>query len=139
MSSSAKFGRFLSVGLTNTVVGFLLFQFFLSALGFHYLIANVLVFVTWIWFGYELQRRWTFRAKASASSFGKYAVNQIAILGLATLLLWMLVHVLTLQPAFAYIVSMGVATAIQYFLTLLWVFREKSSGDRMLSSEVVES
>ena len=122
LSSFAKFGRFLVVGLVNATAGFFLFLFFLSALGLHYLLANVMVFVTWVWFGFELQRRWTFRAKASGVAFGKYLVSQIAFLGLGSLLLWTLVEALALRAEVAYLLALGLVTGLLYLSTLLWVF-----------------
>lgn len=117
-----RFARFLMVGLANAVAGFLLFVFFFSGLGFHYLVANVLVFVTWAWFGFELQRRWTFRATATIVAFGKYLVNQIAFLGLGSALLWTLVEAFTLRAEFAYLLTLGLVTAGIYLSSLLWVF-----------------
>lgn len=116
------------VGLANAVAGFLLFVIFFSALGFHYLVANVFVFVTWAWFGFELQRRWTFRAEASRDAFGKFLVNQIAFLGLGSALLWTLVEILTLRPEFAYLLTLGIVTIGMYLSSLLWVFRGTGSS-----------
>ena len=123
ISTSFRFGRFLVVGFVNAVASFLLFYIYLTALGAHYLVANVLVFVTWVWFGFELQRRWTFRAKASGVTFGKFLLNQIAFLGLGSVLLWTLVEVLTVRAEFAYLLTLGIVTAGMYLSSLLWVFR----------------
>jgi len=123
-----RFGRFLAVGLVNSGAGFFLFLFFFSALGFHYLVANGLVFVTWAWFGFELQRRWTFRARATIVAFGKFLVNQIAFLGLGSVLLWTLVETFTLRAEFAYLLTLGIVTAGMYLSSLLWVFRGTVTG-----------
>lgn len=123
-----RFGRFLAVGLVNTAAGFFLFLFFFTALGVHYLVANGLVFVTWAWFGFELQRRWAFRATATIVAFGKYLVNQIAFLGLGSALLWTLVEAFTLRAEFAYLLSLGLVTAGIYLSSLLWVFRGTGSS-----------
>jgi putative flippase GtrA len=122
LPSLRKFGRFLVVGLVNATAGFFLFLFFFSALGLHYLLANVLAFVTWVWFGFQLQRRWTFRAKASSFAFGKYLVSQIFFLGLGSLLLWTLVEALALRAEVAYLLTLGLVTGLLYLSTLLWVF-----------------
>ena len=121
-SSFAKFGRFLVVGLVNATAGFFLFLFFFSALGLHYLLANVLVFVTWAWFGFELQRQWTFRAKPSSIAFGKFLANQVVFLGLGTLLMWALVGALNLRAEFAYLLTLGLVTVGMYLSSLLLVF-----------------
>ncbi len=128
LSSFGKFGRFLVVGLVNTAAGFFLFLFFFTALGVHYLVANGLVFVTWAWFGFELQRRWAFRATATIVAFGKYLVNQIAFLGLGSALLWTLVEAFTLRAEFAYLLTLGIVTAGMYLSSLLWVFRRTGTS-----------
>lgn len=121
-SSFAKFGRFLVVGLVNAIAGFFLFLFFFSTLGLHYLLANMLVFVTWAWFGFELQRRWTFRARPSSVAFGKFLANQVAFLGLGTLMMWALVGALNLHAEFAYLLTLGMVTVGMYSSSLLLVF-----------------
>lgn len=118
----AKFSRFLAVGLLNAVVGFLLFLLFFSVLGLHYLLANVLVFISWVWFGFELQRRWAFRAKASSAAFGKHLLNQIAFTLLGSILLWVLVEGLNVRPELAYIFTLGIVTVGIYVSSLFWVF-----------------
>ena len=123
-----RFGRFLAVGLVNAAAGFFLFLFFFSTLGVHYLVANVLVFVTWAWFGFELQRRWTFRATRTIVAFGRFLLNQIAFLGLGSLLLWTLVEIFTVRAEFAYLLTLVMVTAGMYLSSLLWVFRGTRSS-----------
>lgn len=118
----AKFSRFLAVGLLNAVAGFLLFLLFFSVLGLHYLIANVLVFISWVWFGFELQRIWAFRAKASDAAFGKYLLNQIVFTLLGSILLWLLVEGFTVRPELGYIFTLGIVTVGIYMSSLFWVF-----------------
>lgn len=122
LSGFGKFGRFLAVGITNGAAGFVLFLFFFTALGLHFLVANVLAFVTWAWFGFELQRRWTFRAATSSVAFGKFLGNQIVFLGLSSLLMWTLVQVFTLRAEFAYLLTLGTVAVGMYLSSLFWVF-----------------
>ena len=126
-----RFGRFLAVGLVNAVAGFFLFLFFFSSLGLHYLVANMLVFVTWAWFGFELQRRWTFRVTPSRVAFGKFLANQVAFLWLGSVLLWTLVEALALRAEFAYLLTLGMITVGMYFSSLLLVFPRGSRKSRM--------
>lgn len=122
LSGAAKFGRFLIIGMINAAAGFVLFLFFFRALGLHYFLANVLVFVTWAWFGFELQRRWTFRAVTSGVAFGKFLGNQILFLGLLSLLMWTLVEVSSVRAEFAYLLALGVVAVGMYLVSLFWVF-----------------
>jgi putative flippase GtrA len=118
----AKFTRFLVVGLFNAVVGFLLFLLFFSVAGFHYLLSNVLVFISWVWFGFELQRRLVFRVKASGAAFGKHVLNQILFTAVGSALLWVLVNGLNTRPELAYIFTSGIVTAGIYLSSLFWVW-----------------
>lgn len=117
-----KFSRFLAAGLFNALAGVLLFVFFFSVLGFHYLLANLLVFVSWAWFGFELQRRWVFRAQASSLAFGKYAINHILSTIFGSILLWFFVEELNTPPILGYLFALGVMTAAIYLSSLFWVF-----------------
>lgn len=118
----AKFSRFLGVGLFNAVVGFLLFLLFFSVLGLYYLLANVLVFISWVWCGFELQRRWAFRAQASGAAFGRYFLNQIVCTVVGSFLLWVLVEGFTVRPELGYIFTLGIVTVGMYVSSLFWVF-----------------
>lgn len=122
-SGLGKFGRFLVVGAANAFAGFVLFLFFFTMLDFHYLVANVLVFVAWAWFGFELQRRWTFRVVATGVAFGKFLVNQVVSVGLGSMLLWTLVEVFTIRVELAYLLTLGLVTGVLYLSSLLWVYR----------------
>lgn len=118
-----RFGRFLTVGLANAAAGYFLFLLFFSALDFHYLVANMLAFLTWVWFGFDLQRRWTFRAKPSAVAFWKFLANQLAFLGLGSVLLGLFVEVLSLRAEIAYVMTLGIVTVGMYLSSLVLVFR----------------
>lgn len=122
-STQAQLSRFLIVGLANGAAGFLLFIVFFRVLGFNYLLANMSVFVTWAWFGFELQRRWTFKAEASRVSFGKFIINQIAFLALGSLIMGTLVELFAAPPELAYVITLAVVTSGIYLSSLRWVFR----------------
>jgi putative flippase GtrA len=119
----AKFARFLAVGLFNAFAGFLLFILFFRILGLHYLLANVLVFISWAWFGFELQRRWAFRVESSGVAFSRYLLNQIVFTLFGSVLLWILVEGLQSGPELAYLLTLGIVTLGIYVSSLLWVFR----------------
>ena len=93
----------------------------------HYLVGHVLAFVTWVWFGFELQRRWTFRVLTSREAFRKFLFNQVFFLGLGSLLLWTTVEVLNVCAELAYLMTLGVVTAAVYLSSFLWVFRQPNS------------
>ena len=122
----AKFIRFLAVGLLNAAAGFLLFLLFFSILGLHYLLAKVLVFISWVWFGFELQRRWAFRARASSAAFGKHLLNQIVFTLIGSILMVLLVEGFDVRPELAYIFTLGMVAVGMYVSSLFWVFGRTS-------------
>lgn len=121
-SSLAGFSRFIVFGVLNASAGFLLFLLFFRVLGIHYLAANVLVLGTWAWFGFELQRRWAFRAEKSRKSFIRFLAMRIPLVPLSASLLWAMVEILNLHEEIAYILTIGVITGGSYLVSVLWVF-----------------
>lgn len=119
----SQFSRFLVVGLINAVAGFLLFLLFFGLCGWHYLLANMLVFISWAWFGFELQRRWAFRTDLFRGNFSKYLINQTVFVAIGTLALFVFVQFVRLRPELAYVVTLGVTTAGMYLSSRFWVFR----------------
>lgn len=122
-SGLSRFGRFVMVGVLNSAVGFLLFLLFFNVLEIHYLVANLLVFASWVWFGFELQRRWAFRAEKGRKSFTRFLAMRIPLVPLSTSLIWTMVEVLHLREEFAYILTISLVTAGIYLVSVFWVFR----------------
>lgn len=118
-----KLCRFLAAGLANASAGFLLFVIFFNMFRLHYLAANVLVFMTWTWFGYELQRRWAFQAPKTKKGLQRYVLNQIGFAIVASGLLWLLVEQFSVEPNLAYLISLGFITVGIYLASRLWIFR----------------
>ena len=123
ISSLPEFWRFLIAGLVNALAGFSLFLLFFGVFGWHYLVSNVLVFLSWAWFGYELQRRWVFTIPSSRQAFLKYAVNQTFFMASGTAVLWLLVEFAALRPEVAYVVTVGLITLGVYLASKFWVFQ----------------
>ena len=117
------FARFLAVGLANTTASVGLFLIYFRILDIHYMIANVMVFLSWVWFGFELQRRWAFQTKRTRKGFSRYVTNQVIFVAIASGLLWIFVEVLKLGAEIAYVISIGIVTICMYITSRLWVFR----------------
>lgn len=122
-----ELGRFLIAGLVNTLAGFLLFLLFFNTFGWHYLLSSISVFLCWAWFGFQLQKKWTFRVKPSRGSFSRYLVHRIAFFAFGTSLLWAVVEFGSLRPEVAYGLTLGVITIGMYLSSRLWVFYESQS------------
>ena len=133
LSGLPQFWRFLITGLFNALAGFILFLLFFGVFGWHYLISNILVFLSWAWFGHELQRRWVFGIPSSRRVFLKYVVNQVAFMLSGTAILWVLVEFGAVRPETAYVVTIGTITVGIYLSSRLWVFRRPRQGHRGVS------
>lgn len=118
-----EFTRFILVGLLNALATFLIFLILFNVADFHYLLANVLAFGVWVWFGFELQRRWVFRSMGASGAFTKFLVNQIVFTGFGSLLLWLLVEHAQIYVEVAYVVSVGLIGTAIYLASHFWVFR----------------
>lgn len=116
-------GKYLLAGFVNVVAGFILFLLYFKVLGWHHLVANVLVFGSWVWFGYQIQRRWTFQAAHSWKSLAKYITNQVVFASTGTVSLWFLVDWIGLDATLGYALSTGIMTVGMYALSAFWVFR----------------
>jgi putative flippase GtrA len=119
----ATVSRFLLVGMLNALATLALFLLFFKSAGLHYLIANILAFVTWVWFGFELQRIWAFRAQRTSAAFAKYLLNQLAFAACGTAVLWTLVEIGKVRTEYSYVLSLGVVSAGVYISSRVWVFR----------------
>ena len=128
---AGTFFRFLAVGLLNTVVSFVLFLAYFHLLQMHYLVANMAVFISWVWFGYELQRRLAFRASKAKRGFARFILNQVIFILVGTLVLWAMVEWANLIPEVAYVATLGVVTIGMYASSRLWVFRKAEHRDQV--------
>ena len=127
---AGTFFRFIAVGLVNTVVSFVLFLVYFHLLHMHYLVANMAVFVSWVWFGYELQRRLAFRVSKSRRGFVRFLLNQVGFIFVGTVVLWAMVERANFMPEVAYVATLGVVTIGMYASSQLWVFRESKYRDQ---------
>lgn len=121
-AESGKFFRFIAVGILNTAVSFGLFLVFFHLFGFHYLVANATVFISWVWFGYQLQRTLAFRVPKSKDGFKKFLLNQLLFIGVSSFSMWLVVELGGVEPEIAWLITVGLVTLGMYVVSRLWVF-----------------
>jgi putative flippase GtrA len=113
--------RFACVGLTNTVLSYVVYVGVLLA-GAPYLVAGAAGFAAGAVNGYLLNRRWTFRVTGSAAQRLRYGAVQGASLAATTLLLWLTVSTAGVARAGAYLFTVPIVTVASFAANRYWVF-----------------
>lgn len=117
-----RLARFVLAGLVNAIASFLIFYLLYSQLAIHYLLANLISFATWVWFGFEIQRRWVFQSGTSKHAFVKYILHHLVFLALASVLLWVQVKVISIDPVLAHPLTICVVAAGMYLVLSRFIF-----------------
>jgi putative flippase GtrA len=118
---SAQFARFLTVGLSNTALSYLVYASLVAVVP--YWIAGALAFAAGAVNGYVLNRRWTFAAADSVGARTRYVAVQLAGLGTTTGLLWLLVGREGLHRLWAYALTIPVVTLATFAANRTWTFQ----------------
>ena len=123
-----RIAKFVFVGGLNIGAGYAVFAIFHNLLNLHYLIAYSLAVVLWTGAGYEIQRRWVFRAPKSGSAFAKYLVPQVFFWVVGLLGLSLGVELMGLNPQIAYFLNLIVLSVGLYLYSRLVVFTAKKTS-----------
>jgi putative flippase GtrA len=122
VSARARLARFIvSGGLASLT--FFVASFALLEIGWRPWAANLTAYAIGFVVGYSLQRGWTFQGRhAHGSALPRYFILQAACAGLTALAGEIGGSLLGLPPLLVAIGSTGLAGAISYLGSLLWVF-----------------
>lgn len=122
MSARARLARFIvSGGLASLT--FFIASFALLEIGWRPWAANLTAYAIGFVVGYSLQRGWTFQGQhAHGSALPRYFILQVVCAGLTALAGEIGGSLLGLPPLLVAIGSTGLAGAISYLGSLLWVF-----------------
>jgi putative flippase GtrA len=118
---SAQFARFLTVGLSNTALSFVVYTALVETVP--YWVAGALAFAAGAVNGYMLNRRWTFAAPDSNGARARYLVVQLGGLGGTTGLLWLLVRQEGLHRISAYALTIPLVTVATFAANRGWTFQ----------------
>jgi putative flippase GtrA len=114
---------YVAVGVANTLIAYAIFLLLLNILNVHFLVSNVMAFITWTWFGFELQRRLVFQVGKSRSRYPKFLLTHVPFIILNSGLLWPQVVLLGIPPEVAYLLGIMVTTVLRFILSSRFVFR----------------
>jgi putative flippase GtrA len=123
--ASGQFGRFLLVGVANTVLSFVVYRLLL-ALETWYVIAAPVAFAVGALNGYVLNRRWTFAARDSARARFLYVAVQVAGALSTSLLVVFFVRVVDVGKVGAYLAAIPPVTVLMFVANRRWTFAERN-------------
>jgi putative flippase GtrA len=122
-----QLGRFLVVGLSNTVLSFLVYRLLL-AVGAWYVLAAPLAFAAGALNGYIWNRRWTFAAPDTTRARVLYLAVQAAGALSTSVLVLFFVGALGTGRVWAYLVAIPPVTLGMFAANRLWTFGNGHDG-----------
>lgn len=118
-----KIVKFGIIGVINTLLFFTLFFLFFNIIKFHYLLATTISYFLAIINSFAFNKKWTFESNGnSRKEFIKFCfVNCIAII-VNSLVMFLLVDKIGLNPWFAQVLTICVTMCVNYLGNRLWTF-----------------
>jgi putative flippase GtrA len=119
-----QLGRFLVVGLGNTVLSFIVYRLLL-AVGAWYLLAAPLAFAVGAVNGFVFNRRWTFDARDTTRARVLYVTVQVVGAASTSLLVLLFVRVAGTGRVGAFLAAVPPVTLGMFAANRLWTFAER--------------
>ena len=119
-----KVTKFLIIGISNTLLANALYSV-LVVLGTNYWMALLFAYIFCIFFGYFLNRYWTFSSNKHRRSFTKYITLYVGMFVLNGLLLILSVDYFLLDPILSQFFIIGIISLVSFTVQNNWVFSSK--------------
>lgn len=124
-----QFLKFGIVGISNTLITFIVYTILLKVFGVWYLAASAIGFIVGATNGFLLNRRWTFAGHVGdALTPLRWAVVQSAGLGIDLGLLYVFVHDAGIDKLVAQALATVVVTVTTFVANRAWTFRHAPVG-----------
>jgi putative flippase GtrA len=121
-----QFMKFGIVGVSNTLLTFLVYTLLLKVFGVWYLLASAIGFGVGAVNGFLLNRRWTFRGHVGdARTPLRWTLVQSSGLGLNEALLYLWVDGIGLDKLLAQAFATGIVTVVTFLANRAWTFRSE--------------
>jgi putative flippase GtrA len=122
-----QFVKFGIVGVSNTLLTFVVYIVLLKGFGVWYLAASAVGFAVGATNGFLLNRRWTFREHVGdALTPVRWAIVQSCGLGINEGLLYLFVHDAHIDKLLAQVFATAVVTVTTFLVNRAWTFRTHS-------------
>ncbi len=119
-----QFMKFGLVGVSNTLITFIIYTLLLKVFGVWYLAASAIGFAVGATNGFLLNRRWTFREHVGDSLTPvRWATVQCCGLGINEGLLYLFVQEAAINKLLAQAAATVVVTVSTFFANRAWTFR----------------
>jgi putative flippase GtrA len=118
----SEFIKFCFVGLTNTVVSFLVY-FILLKFDLNYLFSSTVGYVAGILNGYILSSKYVFKKSQDIKSVIKFFIVYGSSLLLNLFLLYIMVEKFSISKLIAQFVAIIINTIYNYLFNKLWTFK----------------
>jgi putative flippase GtrA len=124
---AVQFIKFGIVGVSNTLLTFVVYTVLLKVFGVWYLAASAIGFAVGATNGFLLNRRWTFRGHVGdAFTPVRWAIVQGCGLAINEGLLFLFVHDAHLDKLLAQVFATAVVTVTTFLANRAWTFRMRS-------------
>jgi putative flippase GtrA len=121
-----RFIKFGLIGIINTGITIASYAFLVYTVGMNFIIANIIAYTLGMINSYFWNKNWVFQVKENhLSHYVKFFVVNIAILGLNTLCLFILVSTFHINKLISQILAVGLSMVLNFFLTKTWTFAQK--------------
>ncbi len=121
-----QFVKFGIVGVSNTLLTFVIYTLLLKVFGVFYILASAIGFVVGATNGFILNRRWTFAGHVGDSLTPvRWGIVQSCGLGINLGLLYLLVHDAKIDELVAQAIATVVVTISTFFVNRAWTFRHE--------------
>lgn len=122
--------NYLIFGFLAFVLNFVLYYVFWEVMGLHYLVATALSWLLTVVFAYWTNRTFVFKSKnqglkALWEEFAAFIGARIATWVLEMVLMYVMVDWANLNELISKIVCQVIVILANYFLSKLWIFKEK--------------
>jgi putative flippase GtrA len=126
-----KFIKFGFIGIINTAITIASYAFLVYVMDVNFIIANIIAYMLGMINSYIWNKNWVFRVKESnLGIYVKFFVINLAMLGLNSLGLFILVDTYHLNKLIAQLVVVGLGMVLNFFLTKTWAFAQRSDSNR---------
>jgi putative flippase GtrA len=124
-----SFFRFLIVGVSNFIIGYVLFVlmlFLFSDISFRAPVSQLISYSGGIVWSFLLNRKWTFKSDRYLKTHAiRFFILQSFLAVTSAVLLSLICDVMGYDPQIAWFGVMGIITIVNYILSKTWAFAEQ--------------
>lgn len=125
--TAGQLGRFIAVGLMNTLISLVVYSLLLG-IATPYVLAAPIAYGAGAVNGYVWSQRWTFRARDTARARVLYVCVQLSSALSTAVVVWFFVRVAGLGETVAFLVTIPVVTLCAFEANRRWTFADRVEG-----------